>query len=122
MNNECIERVYKARLRDPDNNCQRFASHDISSINDIPDRRVAAVELDQDVRGVCGDHAEDDDGEDARDHADCVHHSRETENADADLVGEEDEGGLRCLSDQALIASCLHAGVLTLVIPSFLPP
>jgi hypothetical protein len=62
-----------------------------------------------------------DDGEDARDHANRVHHPRKTENTDADLVGEEDEGGLRCLSDQALTRSCL-AIILTLVIPSFLPP
>jgi hypothetical protein len=51
-----------------------------------------------------------------------VHHSRKTENSNADLVCEEDEGSLRCLSDQVLIESCLHVIVLTLVIPSFLPP
>lgn len=33
-----------------------------------------------------------------------MHHSWETEDADADLVGEEDEGGLDYLSDKALTA------------------
>jgi hypothetical protein len=112
----------KTHLRNPDNNRQRSTSHDIRSIDDIPDRRIASIELDQDVRGVCSDHAEDDDSKYPWDHSYRVHHPRETEDADADLVGEEDEGGLDYLSDQALTASCLEVIGRTLVIPSFLPP
>ena len=58
----------------------------------------------------------------ARDHANRVHHSWKAEDADADLIGEEDEGGLQFLSDRALKVLCLQWIVLTLVMPNFLPP
>jgi hypothetical protein len=120
MNSGYLKR--KAHLRHANDDSQRFASHDKRNIDDVSDRRIAAVELEQNVRGVCGDDAENNNGEDSRNHANRVHHSWKTENSDADLVGEEDEGSLQCSSDQALTGSCLHVVVLTLVIPSFLPP
>jgi hypothetical protein len=58
----------RTHLRNPDNNRQRFTSHDIRSIDDIPDRRIASIELNQDVRRVGSDHAEDNDGEEAWNH------------------------------------------------------
>jgi hypothetical protein len=58
----------------------------------------------------------------SRDHANRVHHSWEAEDADADLVGEEDEGGFHFLSVRALKVLRLQCIVLTLVMPNFLPP
>jgi len=65
---------------------------------------------------------EKDSRENTRDHTNRVHHSGKTENTNTNLVGEEDEGGLDRSSDHALTGSCLEVVILTLVIPSFLPP
>jgi len=44
-------------VRQANDDRQRFASHDIRNIDDISDRRIAAIELDQDIGSVRCDSA-----------------------------------------------------------------
>ena len=59
-------------------------------------------------------------GYDSGNQADCVQHSWQTENPDADLVGEEDQSGLYRYVSLVLQAEVTVTHTRTM--PSFFPP
>lgn len=73
---------------------QRTATHDSANVDNISDLRVPTIELDEDVCGVCGEHAEKNNRKDAGNETNRVEHSRKTENTNTDLVGKEDQSRL----------------------------
>lgn len=48
-----------------DNDLERQTAHDFTNVHDVADLRIAAVELDQDVGGVCGQNTECNNGDDS---------------------------------------------------------